>query len=76
MTLPEQLIRDGFDLVPKDDRLFDIFPQLTRHWGFEVWEKWTDDTIELVAIKFQDPKANPKKMKFPREEIEKKLLQK
>lgn len=64
----------GFHLVPRDDRLFDIFPELTRHRGIEVWEKWTDDTIELVAIKFQDPKAKPKKMKFARKEIENALL--
>ena len=75
MILKEQLISEGFDLIPRDDRLFDIFPELTRHRGFEVWEKWNPDTIELIAIKFQDKRAQPKKMKFSRQEIEKKLLQ-
>lgn len=65
----------GFHLVPRDDRLFDIFPELTRHRGFEVWEKWTSDTIKLITIKFQDKRAKPKHLKFSRQEIEKRLLQ-
>lgn len=75
MISSEQLISEGFDLVPRDDRLFDIFPELTRHRGFEVWEKWTADTIELVAVKFQDKKAEPKLLKFSRQEIETRLLE-
>lgn len=74
MTLPEQLNREGFHLVPKDDRLFDIFLHLTRHWGIELWEKWTEKEVELIAIKSQDPKAKPKKFKFSRQEIKEKLL--
>lgn len=74
MISKEQLINDGFQLVPKDDRLFDIFPEFTRHRGIELWEKWADDTIQLIALKFQDPRAKPRRLTFPRKEIEKKLL--
>lgn len=74
MISKEQLIFEGFDLVPRDDRLFDIFPHLTRHRGIELWEKWTESEIELVAVKFQDPRSEPQILKFPRQEIEIKLL--
>lgn len=71
----EELEGQGFNPVPRDDRLFDVFPQLTRDRGFELWEKWSDDEIELVAVKFQDPKVKPKHLKFPRQEIEARLLE-
>ena len=70
-----QLKEAGFDPVPRDDRLFDVFPGLTRHRGFELWEKWTEKEVELIALRFQDKKPNPQRMKFSRQEIEEKLIQ-
>lgn len=74
MISREQLIRDGFTPVPRDDRLFDVFPEFARHRGIELWEKWSAAEVELVAIKFQDPRAEPQRMKFSRQELEAKLL--
>ena len=70
MTLHEQLIREGFDPVPRDDRLFDVLPYLTRDRGFELWEKWTDTKVNLVAWKFQDSKFKPQSLEIPRQKIE------
>lgn len=74
MTLREQLTRDGFDPVPRDDRLFDVFPDLTRHRGIELWEKWSEAEVKLVAIKFQDSKAKPQNLKLRRSQLEEALL--
>ncbi|MEK7557202.1 MAG: hypothetical protein AAB538_04465 [Patescibacteria group bacterium] len=70
----EQLTRDGFTLVPRDNRLFDVFPHLVRHRGFELWEKWDAKEVSLVQIKYQMPKTKPIYLTFRRREVEKALL--
>lgn len=65
---------NGYHPVPRDDRLFDILPQLTRHRGIELWEKWTPDTVEFIAIKFQDTRSEPEHISIPRPELEQRLL--
>lgn len=64
----------GFHLVPRDDRLFDVFPHLTREHGVELWEKWTPDTIELILIHFQNPRLKSERISIPRQELEQRLL--
>ena len=72
MTLPRQLISDGFTRVERDDRLFDVFPQETRAWGVELWEKWGASEIHLVCIKNE---RDMKKFTLPRALIEQALLE-
>lgn len=74
MTLPASLIPEGFRRVERDDRLFDVFPHLTREHGVEVWEKWTPKTVELILIHFQNPRSKPKHVSFSRKKLEQALV--
>lgn len=46
----EQLIAAGFSRVERDDRLLDVFPKETSEKGVELWERWTEKTVEIVRF--------------------------
>ena len=74
MNYRQKLISEGYYPVPRDDRLFDVFPELTRDRGVELWEKWNLKEIALVQIKHQVPKAKPTYLTMARQKIETALL--
>lgn len=41
---------DGFERVERDDRLLDVFPHEDREKGIELWDKWNDDTVEIIRF--------------------------
>jgi hypothetical protein len=71
--LRSQLAAEGFYRVERDDRLLDVFPTETREKGIELWEKWLEDTVELVRI--CEPFTPPTSARFtiPRATVEKAL---
>lgn len=60
----------GFIRVERDDRLLDVFSKETLDKGVELWEKWNQDTIDIIRI------HNKKhtQYQFAREAIERALL--
>lgn len=69
-----QLRRDYFTRVERDDRLFDVFPLETREKGIELWEKWGEQDVELVRVLPYD-EAKTVMLCWPREALEKLLLE-
>ncbi len=70
----ELLTAAGFELVARDDRLFDVFPKETREWGVELWEKWANKHVELVRIRVPYSEKNVTLYRILRTEIEAALL--
>lgn len=48
--LYNQFIAEGFERVERDDRLLDVFPDETREKGVELWDKWAEDTVEIIRL--------------------------
>ncbi len=48
--LVAKLRNTGFTRVERDDRLLDVFIKETLEKGVELWEKWSEDTVEIVRI--------------------------
>lgn len=72
--LYNQFIADGFERVERDDRLLDVFPNETREKGIELWDKWTDDTVEIIRIHLPKGAKSINRHTYPRAEIEQALL--
>ena len=72
--LKEKLLKKGFNIVERDDRLLDIFPILTREKGVELWSKWGNDTIYFVSAYIDLPSAPSKSFKLTRHQVESALL--
>ncbi len=71
--ITQSLQEAGYLRVEKDDRLLDILPTDTRRYGIELWEKWTNTTVQIT--RFHSPLNIKKTQLFsiPRQEIEQNL---
>jgi aspartate aminotransferase-like enzyme len=46
-----ELLKEGFQRVERDDRLHDVFPRQTREKGIELWEKVGKTTVTIVRLR-------------------------
>lgn len=49
--MKQQVLKEGFTRVERDDRLLDVLPTQTREKGIELWEKWSPQTVEIIRIR-------------------------
>ncbi len=65
----------GFGRVERDDRLLDVFPKETRDRGVELWEKWGEETVEIVRLRvLPDQPKLTRSFRIPRKRLEEALL--
>lgn len=60
-SLVSLLFEKDFTRIERDDRLLDIMPEEDREKGVELWERYTDDKIQLVRVRLP---YSVKKLKF------------
>ncbi len=65
-----QLIAEGFERIERDDRMLDIFPNETREKGVELWDKWTENEVEIIRLHLPSGAKGMSRHSFPRKEIE------
>lgn len=70
-----QLLAANFTRVERDDRLLDIFPLETREKGIELWEKWNEDTVEIIRFHLPYSPKREQAFSFSKEKIETMLLE-
>lgn len=46
----KDLLDRGYRRVERDDRLLDILSGQTRGKGVELWDKWSESTVEFVRL--------------------------
>lgn len=64
-----------FNRVERDDRLLDVFPKETRDQGVELWEKWGEETVEIVRLRvLPDQPKLTRVFQIPRKRLEAALL--
>lgn len=72
--LYNKLIAEGFERIERDDRVLDIFPHETREKGIELWDKWTEDTVEIIRLHLPRGEKGIRRYTFQRKEVEDALL--
>ena len=72
--LHDELIAEGFERVERDDRLFDIFPNEISEKGIELWDKWSEDTVEIIRIHIPKGRKGLTRHTLARKVIEEALL--
>lgn len=66
---------EGYERVERDDRLLDVFPKETRDKGVELWEKWGEETVEIVRLRvLPDQPKLTRVFQLPRKRLEAALL--
>ena len=50
VDLYSKFIVKGFERIERDDRMLDIFPNETREKGIELWNKWNEETVEIIRL--------------------------
>jgi hypothetical protein len=73
--LYKELGEEGFERVERDDRLLDVFFGHDREKGIELWDKWGDDTVEIIRLHIPKERKGMQKYVLSRESIEKALLE-
>jgi hypothetical protein len=66
----DQLIINGFERIERDDRMLDVFTNETREKGIELWEKWTDNKVEIIRLHLPKGENGMSRYIFQRKEIE------
>lgn len=69
-----KLVGEGFERIERDDRMLDIFPNETREKGIELWDKWNEDTVEIIHIHIPKGKKGMSRYSFSRKELEQALM--
>ncbi len=70
-----ELEERGYGRVERDDRLLDVFPKETRDKGVELWEKWGEETVEIVRLRvLPDQPKLTRVFQIPRQQLEGALL--
>lgn len=73
-NLYKELSDDGFERVERDDRLLDVFIGHNREKGIELWDKWGDDTVEIIRLHIPKGKKGITRHTVSRKKIEHALL--
>ncbi len=68
-----ELIAEGFERVERDDRLLDVFPNEISEKGIELWDKWSEDSVEIIRIHIPKGKKGITRSTFSRKDIEEAL---
>lgn len=71
--LYNELVSEGFERVERDDRLLDVFPKEIREKGIELWDKWGEDTVEIVRLHVPRGRKGMTRYMFSRKSIEERL---
>lgn len=70
-----ELEEKSYGRVERDDRLLDVFPRETRDKGVELWEKWGEETVEIVRLRvLPDQPKLTQVFQIPRKQLEQALL--
>lgn len=72
--MKQQVLKEGFTRVERDDRLLDVLPTQTREKGIELWEKWSPEVVELVRIRLPHDENKVERLSIPRKKIEAALI--
>ena len=70
-----QLLANNFTRVERDDRLLDVFPLESSEKGIELWEKWTDETIEIIRLHLPYSAKREQTFSISKKEIERLLYE-
>lgn len=68
--LHDELITDGFERVERDDRLLDVFPNEISEKGIELWDRWSEDSVEIIRIHIPKSRKGMTRHTFSRKDIE------
>lgn len=72
--LTKKLLERGFTRVERDDRLLDVWPKEVPARGVELWQKWTDQEVQLVRLRLPFSEKKLSLILLPRPEIERMLI--
>lgn len=72
--LYKELSVEGFERVERDDRLLDVFTGHDREKGIELWDKWEDDTVEIIRLHIPKERKGITRFTVSRKEVEEALL--
>ena len=68
--LHRELVDEGFERVERDDRLLDVFPDEISEKGIELWDKWSEDSVEIIRIHIPKGKKGITRSTLSRKDIE------
>jgi hypothetical protein len=68
------LIEPGFERVERDDRLFDVFIGHDSEKGIELWDRWNEDTVDIIRIHLPKGDKGTQEYIMPRALVEEALL--
>jgi hypothetical protein len=71
--LSDRLLKNGFTRVERDDRLLDVFPKETREKGVELWQRWKEETIDLVYVRLPYNEKKVARYAIPQAAVEEAL---
>ncbi len=72
--LYKELSEEGFERVERDDRLLDVFTGHNREKGIELWDKWGEDSVEIIRLHIPKERKGITRYVVSRKEIEQALL--
>lgn len=72
--LYNKLITEGFERIERDDRMLDVFPNETREKGIELWDKWNEETVEIIRIHIPKGEKGISNYTFDRNDIQQTLI--
>ncbi len=71
--LYKELSDEGFERVERDDRLLDVLVGHDREKGIELWDKWGEDTVEVIRLHIPRGEKGITRHEVSRKDIEQAL---